>query len=137
MTCGHFLIDLLYHIHAKASCKLNRVMFAMTFIISDVVSYAKTGDCGRFCLVACAGMHRWQISIQASIPWRINSARPRLRSEKISCLFKACSRNDSYCSKTLSSDSMAVGESVDSIFSFFFCASRHVLYFWGEDLFQI
>ena len=112
-------------------------MFAKTFIISDVVSYAKTGSSRRFCLLECAGRHRWQTSIQATIPWRINRARPKLRSAKLSCLFNTCERNDSYCSTALSSDSIPDGQYLNVIFSFFFFASRHVLWFSGEHLCQI
>ena len=137
MTCRDFLIDPLWRIHDRASPKFDRVMLAMTFIISDVVSYAKSGDFGRFPLLECAGLYRWQTSTQASIPWRINSARPKLGSTKRSCLFNTCERSDSYCRTALLSDSITVGEYLNVIFSFFFFASRHVLSFSGEPLCQI
>jgi hypothetical protein len=70
-------------------------MLAMTFIISDVVSYVKTGIFDRLIGFGFAGMHLWQTFIQASIPWRINSARPKIRSAKRSCLLNTCERNDS------------------------------------------
>ena len=117
------------------SPKLNRVMFAMTFIISDVVSSAKTGIFARFCIVKVGSMYRWQSSIQASIPWRTNSARPKLRSAKRCCWFNTCERNDSYCCKAPSSQSDA--QYLNVIFSFFFCAARHVLSFLDEQLCQI
>jgi hypothetical protein len=56
------------HIHDNASSMLQRVMLAMTLIISDVVSYANAGVSLHFSGFTVAGMHRWQISIQASIP---------------------------------------------------------------------
>ena len=111
-------------------------MFAMTFIISDVVSFAKDGGSARFSKFGVTGMHRWQISIQASIPLRINSANPKLRSEKKPHLFKACVRSDSYCERTLSVF-MSVENFVNVICSFFFFEQLHVRYFLGEHPYQI
>ena len=108
----------------------------MTFIISDVASFAKDGSSARFSEIGFTGMYRWQISIQASIPLRINSARPRLRSEEKSHLFKACVRSDSYCEKAVSV-LMSVENLVNIICSFFFFEQLHVRYFLGEHPCQI
>jgi hypothetical protein len=70
-------------------------MLAMIFIISDVAPSAKTGVCVELFVFEFAGVHRWQTSIQASIPRRINSVRPKLRSEKFARLFITCERSDS------------------------------------------
>ena len=112
-------------------------MFAKTFIISTVVSYAKTGVCGGVSGFAFVGMHRWQTCIQASIPCRINSVRPKSRSEKPACLLNACERNDSYCNRALLSDSTASGEFLNLLLAFFFSASPRVLWFSDEHFFQI
>jgi len=71
-------------------------MFAMIFIISGVVPYARTGVCvGLFVFDFAGGVYRWQTSIQASIPWRIKSTRPKLESEQSACLLKTRERSDS------------------------------------------
>ncbi|MBW2634236.1 MAG: hypothetical protein JRE14_08980 [Deltaproteobacteria bacterium] len=68
----------------------------MIFIISDVASYARTGICvGLFVFDFAGGVYRWQTSIQASIPLRIKSARPKLELEKFACLLKTRERSDS------------------------------------------
>jgi len=71
-------------------------MFAMIFIISEVAPYARTGVCvGFFVFEFAGGVYRWQTSIQASIPRRIKSARPKLDSEQFACLLKTRERSDS------------------------------------------
>jgi hypothetical protein len=71
-------------------------MFAMIFIISEVALYARTGVCvGFFVFAFAGGVYRWQTSIQASIPRRIKSARPKLDSGQFACLLKTRERSDS------------------------------------------
>ncbi len=111
-------------------------MFAMTFIISDVVSSVKGSSAARFSWLVFTGMHRWQTFIQASIPLCIKSARPKLRSRKKSVLFKACARNDSYCESALS-DLLNAEIFLNVVFAFFFFVPLHARYFLGEHLCQI
>lgn len=111
-------------------------MFAMTFIISDVVSSVKGCNVDWFSWLVFTGMCRWQTFIQASIPLCINSARPKLRSRKKSVLFKACARNDSYC-ESAPSDLLNAEKFLNVVIAFFFFEPLHARYFLGEHLHQI